>query len=88
MALIDLILPMDQGVESCPGEPRGYFMPFATLEEHGWSSHQLLLYTHGGTVRSLVNHPRRARTVAILNDHFGEFLMAKVGKSQALRHFC
>ncbi len=40
---------MDQGVESCPGEPRGYFMPFATIEEHGWASHQLLLYTHGGT---------------------------------------
>ncbi len=49
MALIDLTIPMDQGVESCPGEPRGYFMPFATIEEHGWASHQLLLYTHGGT---------------------------------------
>ena len=49
MALIDLTIPMGQGVESCPGEPRGYFMPFATIEEHGWASHQLLLYTHGGT---------------------------------------
>lgn len=49
MALIDLTIPMDQGVESCPGEPRGYFMPFATIEEHGWASHQLLLYSHGGT---------------------------------------
>lgn len=48
MALIDLTIPMDQGVESCPGEPRGYFMPFATIEEHGWASHQLLAL-----------HPRR-----------------------------
>jgi arylformamidase len=37
------------GVESCPGEPRGYFLPFSNIAEHGWASHQLLLYTHGGT---------------------------------------
>lgn len=50
MALIDLTIPMENGrVDSCPGEPTGYFLPFANIAEHGWASHQLLLYTHGGT---------------------------------------
>lgn len=50
MALIDLTIPMENGrIESCPGEPAGFFMPFATIADHGWASHQLLLYTHGGT---------------------------------------
>jgi arylformamidase len=48
--IIDLTIPMQDGlIESCPGEPRGHFMPFATIADHGWASHQLLLYTHGGT---------------------------------------
>lgn len=57
MPHIDLTIPMENGrVESCPGEPRGFFMPFANIAEHGWASHQLLLYTHGGTHMDAPSH--------------------------------
>ncbi|PSR22565.1 MAG: hypothetical protein C7B45_06475 [Sulfobacillus acidophilus] len=57
MPIIDLTIPMQDGlIESCPGEPRGHFMPFASIAQNGWASHQLLLYTHGGTHLDAPSH--------------------------------
>lgn len=57
VSFIDLTIPMESGrIESCPGEPTGYFMPYANIAEHGWASHQILLYTHGGTHMDAPSH--------------------------------
>lgn len=54
--LIDLTLPMSDDMPSCPGEPGGVFVPFATMAIQGFVSHQLLLYTHLGTHVDAPNH--------------------------------
>lgn len=47
--IIDLTLPIASGTPSYPGEPGGYFLPFASIESQGFVAHQLVLYTHLGT---------------------------------------
>ncbi len=49
MAIVDLTIPIYHGMESFPGEPGGAFIRFASIEGQGFLSHQLLLYSHGGT---------------------------------------
>ncbi|MCY0900287.1 MAG: cyclase family protein [Firmicutes bacterium] len=49
MVLIDLSIPICDGMQSFPGEPGSSFIRFASLETMGFVSHQLLLYSHGGT---------------------------------------
>ena len=82
MTLIDLTIPMENGrIESCPGEPTGFFMPFANIAEHGWASHQMLLYTHGGTHLDAPSHfIRNGHDVASLPLHamMGPALVANV----------
>ena len=49
MQYVDLSLVIGQATPSFPGEPGGYFIPFASHALQKWSQHQLLLYTHLGT---------------------------------------
>lgn len=49
MPMIDLTIPIDHGIESFPGEPGSFFIPFASIARQGFLSHQMLLYSHGGT---------------------------------------
>lgn len=49
MLVFDLTIPIQHGIESFPGEPGGFFVPFASIEGQGFLSHQMLLYSHGGT---------------------------------------
>ncbi len=54
--IVDLTLPLTSGTPSYPGEPGGYFLPFASIEGQGFVAHQLLLYTHLGTHVDAPNH--------------------------------
>lgn len=49
MDLIDLTIPIENGMKSFPGEPGAFVMPFADLATQGFVAHQVLLYTHLGT---------------------------------------
>jgi arylformamidase len=49
MPVFDLTIPIYHGIESFPGEPGSFFVPFASIEGQGFLSHQMLLYSHGGT---------------------------------------
>jgi arylformamidase len=46
---VDLTIPLVSGTSSYPGEPGGFFLPFARLPKDEFTSHQLVLYTHLGT---------------------------------------
>lgn len=49
MTYVDLSIPMRSGMEACPGEPAGFFLPFSQLPRDVFTAHQLVLYTHLGT---------------------------------------
>ena len=57
MPVLDLTLPVTSGMRSSPGEPRGYFLPFADLDDAaGFTAHQLMLYSHLGTHMDAPSH--------------------------------
>lgn len=56
MALIDLTIPLTDGIPGPPGEPGGYVIPFADYDGQGFLAHRLMLYTHLGTHVDAPNH--------------------------------
>lgn len=55
--MLDLTLPVTSGMKSSPGEPGGYFLPFADLDDDaGFAAHQLVLYSHLGTHMDAPSH--------------------------------
>lgn len=81
MQMVDLTIPIFHGIESYPGEPGGAFLPFASIQRNGFLSHQLLLYSHGGTHVDAPSHflPKGSDVMAMpLEQLIGPVVVADV----------
>lgn len=81
MPIVDLTIPLVDGIASYPGEPGGAFIQFASIKEQGFLSHQLLLYSHGGTHVDAPSHflPQGSDVMAMrLDSLIGPAIVADV----------